>query len=664
MKGARTRVILGLFLICCFSRMEAQNANFKSLQAHFERNITARFNSLFDGVETVGQWEARKAETRAALYRMLWHDRRWPEGPPAAGITRKEKKPDYTVECLVVETAPGLFSTANLYLPATGAKPFPVILYQCGHANKSYYKHHGTWFASRGIAVMLMDNIEMGEIEITHHGVYSNAWFHWYSRGFSPLAVELWNARRLLDYICSRDDLDHRRIGATGRSGGGMTTFFLPAVDDRIKASAPVSGAISTLSWIRDQLSSAHCDCQYQINSYGLLYSEIGALAAPRPQLVCNADSEGGFPEAAVHELVDKMKEIYRLYDAEQSLGTAIVPGRHADTEVIRLPVYSFFLKELLGIDTVLTEEGPLDTLRSAQLACWQDGFPLDERLTRIDEELIPAHCFPEDVPSGTARDDRLRELTANLREEVFRYFPSEHAPFESSWQMSPSFQGRNVRKVSFNAFKDLRVQGVYSVPEGYEPGNRLPAVLVIDHRRGIPVWGNEQPLEGCQWGDRAVLIIETLDLGSRALEENLRSFRDDDPLHHMKRQAMVAGTTVESMQLYEVLRSVEFMRTLPEVDPDRITIAGKGESGVHGLYAALIDAGVEKTVLCSPPSSHRQGPCYLNILRFTDIPEVVLLMGERVGIYGEVPLAMRLLLAKNNLEKKVISKSLADFLN
>ena len=64
------------------------------------------------------------------------------------------------------------------------------------------------------------------------------------SRGFSPLAVELLNARRAIDYLVTRRDLDATRIGATGRSGGGMTTFFLAALDDRIVASAPVWNAV------------------------------------------------------------------------------------------------------------------------------------------------------------------------------------------------------------------------------------------------------------------------------------------------------------------------------------------------------------------------------------------------------------------------------------
>jgi cephalosporin-C deacetylase-like acetyl esterase len=167
---------------------------------------------------------------------------------------------------------------------------------------------------------------------------------------------------------------------------------------------------------------------------------------------------------------------------------------------------------------------------------------------------------------------------------------------------------------------------------------SKLPAVLLVDHRKGIRVWGNEQPLERNQWGNRAMLIVETLDRGTRALEQNLRSFADDDALHHMKRQAMIAGTTVESMQVYEILRSLEFLRTLPEVDPTRITITGKFEAGINGLYAALLDGKIERVVLGSPPASHRQGPHYLGILRYTDIPEVISLMGQKARFYGEVP--------------------------
>ena len=616
------------------ARPPVQNGEYEALQSHFERVVSRRSDNLFSGIASVPQWEKRKSAARAELIRMLWHNLKLPDAPPATTITHREERADYTVENLVIETAPKLYLTANLYLPKSGAKPFPAVFYQCGHASKTYFVRHGAWLASHGIAVLVMDNIEMGEVEFTHHGVYSNAWFDWYSRGFSPLAVELLNARRAVDYLASRPDIDPMRLGATGRSGGGMTTFFLAAIDERIKASAPVSGTLSTNGWVKQRLSFAHCDCQYPVNSYGMLYSEVGALIAPRAHLQCNADADVGFPMDAFNEMIGKMRTVYRLYDADAALRTAVAPGGHSDTEAIRLPVYSFFLTELLGIEAPVTSEGPVDLPPLEQLTCYRRGLPVDERLSRIDEELLPARPV-----SRLARPQRIKELTGTLRSEVFRYFPGQPAPLDPAWSGKTTQQERTVQKVTFTSFEGLRVKATYSLPANAAPDAKLPALLIADHRRGIPVWGNEQPWERNQWGNRAVLIVETLDQGSRALERNLRSFSDNDPLHHMKRQAMVAGTTLESMRVYELLRSLAFLRSLPGVDPAQISVSGKGEMGVNAMYAAFLDGNVRRVIMHSPPGSHLQGPHYLGVLRYTDIPEMTAISGAR--IHGEVPPAL-----------------------
>jgi cephalosporin-C deacetylase-like acetyl esterase len=618
-------------------RQQPPNAEFEALQAHFERVVERRQQQLLNGITTAEQWEQRKPQIRVALERSLWHDRTWPATPPPATVTHTEERPGYKLENLVIETAPKLFLTANLYLPREGQGPYPVVLYQCGHASKTYYARHGAWFAAHGIAALVMDNIEMGEVETTHHGVYAHAWFHWYSRGFSPLAVELLNAKRAVDYLASRPDLDRTRIGATGRSGGGTTTFFLAALDERIKASAPVSGTLSTNGWVKKRLSFAHCDCQYPVNMPGLLYAEVGALIAPRAQLQCNADTDPGFPMDAFEEMVSKIGDVYDLYQARDALQTAVTPGGHSDTEEIRLPVYSFFLKQLLGVQDPVTAEGPVDAPEADALMCFRNGLPVDERLSRIDEELIPLATFsPRALESPQARTRRTAELTALLRSEVFHYFPANPAALDAEWGEKSLSRDRSVESVTFTGFEGLRVKATLSRPAS--AGGKLPALIIADHRRGIPVWGNEQPIERNQWGARAVLTVETLDRGSRALERNLRSFSDDDPVHHMRRQAMVAGTTIESMQVYELLRAVELLRMVPDIDAERITITGKGEMGVNAMYAALLDGGVARVVLHSPPASHRQGPPYLSVLRYTDIAEVAMLFGNKLSVYGETP--------------------------
>lgn len=598
----------------------------QALQMHFERTVAARHAALFRDIETPAQFDEYRRRRRRDLERMLWHDLEWPAAPPPARITHRTAKPAYFVENLVLETAPGVYATANLFLPRRGRGPFPLVLYQCGHAAKHLYAHHGAWFATHGLAALVLDTIEMGEIEFTHHGVYAKGWYHWYSRGFSPLAVELLNARRALDYLVTRPDIDRDRIGATGRSGGGMTTFFLAALDERVRAAAPVSGTLSTAGFVRRRLAAAHCDCQYPVNAHALHYAEAGALIAPRPQLLVNADADPGFPMDAFTEMIEPIRRVYRLHAAENALRTAVTSGGHRDTEAIRLPVYSFFLKELAGIDAPVTAEGPLDAVEPEALVCFRGALPLDERLTRIDETLLPAS--PPRLDRG--------ELAATLRREVFRYFPAAPAPLEPAAGAPAFIRGRTVTHVTFTSFEGLRVRARYSVPA--PTAAALPGLVYVDHRKGIPVWGNEQPVEENDWGARAVLVVETLDRGSRALETNLRSAADDDLIHHMRRQAMVAGTTLESMQVYEILRSLEWLRAQPEVDTARIAVTGSGEDGVNALYAALLDGRVEHVVLGSPPPGHRHGPHYLGVLRYTDIPTVAALMAPAIRLYGEVP--------------------------
>ena len=59
--------------------------------------------------------------------------------------------------------------------------------------------------------------------------------------GYTPAGVEVWNAIRALDYLETRPEVDVRRIGVTGISGGGAMTWYTAAVDERISAAAPAA---------------------------------------------------------------------------------------------------------------------------------------------------------------------------------------------------------------------------------------------------------------------------------------------------------------------------------------------------------------------------------------------------------------------------------------
>src|SRR5678815_2550251 len=101
----------------------------------------------------------------------------------------------------------------------------------------------------------------------------------------SQMGLQTWNSIRALDFISGLPDVDARRLGCTGESGGGTQTFMLAAIDNRLAAVAPVVMVSHSMQ--------GGCSCE---NAPGLRveYSnmEIAAAAAPRPQILVAASGD------------------------------------------------------------------------------------------------------------------------------------------------------------------------------------------------------------------------------------------------------------------------------------------------------------------------------------------------------------------------------------
>ena len=129
-----------------------------------------------------------------------------------------------------------------------------------------------------------MDTLELSEIAGLHRGLLSGNRWWWHSTGYSPAGVETWNAMRALDYLATRPEVDSSRIGATGISGGGIGTFWLTAVDDRVKVSAPVSGLGDVTFYAGEDGISRHCDCFFFYNRTRWNYTTVAALTKDYPK--------------------------------------------------------------------------------------------------------------------------------------------------------------------------------------------------------------------------------------------------------------------------------------------------------------------------------------------------------------------------------------------
>ena len=207
--------------------------------------------------------------------------------------------------------------TGNFYVPAGSPRSLPTILYLCGHmphpfGAKFHYQDRAIWFASHGFACLVLDTLEFGEVAGIHHGThYLNLW-NWLSLGYTPAGVEVWNAIRALDYLETRPEVDARRIGLTGISGGGAMTWYTAAVDERVAVAAPVCSTFTFGSQAEHWVARGQCDCIYYHNTYLLDFPVVGALIAPRPLLIFSGRKDSIFPPDGYHEVYRRAQEDLR----------------------------------------------------------------------------------------------------------------------------------------------------------------------------------------------------------------------------------------------------------------------------------------------------------------------------------------------------------------
>ena len=224
------------------------------------------------------------------------------------------------------QALPKLYVTANLYLPKNLDRPAPAILYECGHwsfktnginyGNKAVYQSDGAWYARNGYVCLVLDTVLAGEIPGIHTGTRDHGLWWWNSRGYTPAGVEAWFGIRALDYLCTRPEVDTNRFGITGHSGGGAYSWTVTALDDRIKAAAPLAGMADARSHMLDGVIDSHCDCNFFVNIYHWDFPQVAALAAPRPLLIGGTDRDQLFHLDSTMRIYEKVRRIYQLYGA------------------------------------------------------------------------------------------------------------------------------------------------------------------------------------------------------------------------------------------------------------------------------------------------------------------------------------------------------------
>ena len=293
------------------------------------------------------KWQKELKAKLLALLGYLPLDKR--RTTPSCQVIEKKDVFTYTREKLIFESEPRADVLGYLLLPKKGIKPFPIMVCLQGHSpgvhisiGEAHNKEEEESIAgdrdfaiqavSNGYAALAIEQRCFGERKETkqkqrsEHGCF-DATMHSLMLGRTMIGERVGDVMRALDYAESRPEIDPKRIGCMGNSGGGTVTFYSACLEERIKL-AVVSCAFCTY---KDSLMNIyHCADNFIPGIFKIAeMADLSGLIAPRPFIVVAGKKDTIFPISGVKKAYRKAKQIYDNFQAPSQIHLVIGEEGH-----------------------------------------------------------------------------------------------------------------------------------------------------------------------------------------------------------------------------------------------------------------------------------------------------------------------------------------------
>jgi dienelactone hydrolase len=277
--------------------------------------------------------------------------------------------PGYRREKFVFQSRPGVWVLGYLLTPSAGKAPHPTMVCIPGHGRgvddivgiddkgQDRAVHAGYQFdfaiqaTEHGMAAVAIEPMSFGcrrDAKTKARGLGTSSCQPTAGAalllGQTMIGWRVYDVMRTIDWIETRNELDARRVGCMGISGGGTCTTFASALEPRIRA-AMISGYLNTFK--DSVMSISHCIDNYVpgILNWAEMY-DVAGLIAPRPLFVESGERDDIFPIAASRASFERVRKVYQVFDSGGLTEQETFDGPHSFWGKRGLP---FLAKHLAG---------------------------------------------------------------------------------------------------------------------------------------------------------------------------------------------------------------------------------------------------------------------------------------------------------------------------
>lgn len=244
-----------------------------------------------------------------------------------------------TITKIAFTSEPKAEVTAYLCIPKDAQSPYATMIGLQGHNSGMHHaigveredetkampvegdRDFGIQCMRHGMAALCIEQRAFGErreqkVATSKRPTCHETAMHALMLGRTLIGERVYDVDRGLDYLASRGDIDMKRVGIMGNSGGGTVSLFSAAVLPRLMLAAPGSYFCGFAESI---MSIHHCSCNFLPGLFNVAdMGDILGLFAPKPVIVVNGKEDDIFPMNATRREFRQLQKIYDAHGAKK----------------------------------------------------------------------------------------------------------------------------------------------------------------------------------------------------------------------------------------------------------------------------------------------------------------------------------------------------------